>query len=90
MKYAIFDIFLKMGSNQPVDGPTGLILPPIDLSREMHSKNIQFVGVSDEPRITATNRDNFSRLHNGTELLNNDLNFFHGAARARSKSENFR
>ena len=42
----------------------------------------------DEPRITATNRDNFLRLHNGTELLNNDQ--LHGAARASSKSENFR
>ena len=79
-----------MDSNQSVDEPTGFILPPIDLSDEMHSKIIQFVGVSDEPRITATNRDNFSRLHNGTELVNNDLLFFHGAARARSKSENLR
>ena len=53
--------FLKMGSNRPVDGPTGLILPPIDLSRKMNSKNIQFVGFwgtsTDEPRWTATNRD---------------------------------
>ena len=77
-----------MDSNRSVDEPTGFILPLIDLSDEMHSKNIQFVGVSDEPRITATNRDNFSRLHNGTELLNNDQ--LHGAARASSKSENFR
>ena len=47
-------IFFKMDSNRSVDELNGLILPPIDLSDEIHSKNILFVGVSDEPRITAT------------------------------------
>ena len=59
MLFLIF--FFKMDSNRSVDEPTGFILPQVDLSDEMHSKNIQFVGFwgtsTDEPRWTATNRD---------------------------------